>query len=76
MNDPVIVPRNTVHVGACNRTAGDDEIAQDESLVEKSVPETEITVPKAPVLGVNVIDGFGGTVNVALEMTPLGVLVI
>jgi len=76
VNDAVIVPMSTVHVGACNRAAGVAEIAQVVSLVAKLAPETETTVPKAPELGVNVIDGSGGKVNFALEITPLGVLVI
>jgi hypothetical protein len=48
---------------------------QDMSVVRKLVPETATTVPTAPKLGVNVIDGTVGTVNATDDTRPLGKLV-
>jgi hypothetical protein len=64
-----------VQTGDCNRVPGAVEKMQDLSLVRKLVPETETTVPTAPMLGVRVIDATVGTVNATDDTRPLGKLV-
>jgi hypothetical protein len=64
-----------VQIGDCNRVPGAVEKMQAVSLVRKLLPETETTVPTAPMLGVSVIDATLGTVNATDDTRPLGKLV-
>jgi hypothetical protein len=64
-----------VQTGDCNRVPGAVEKMQALSLVRKLLPETETTVPTAPMLGVSVIEATVGTVNVTDDTRPLGKLV-